>query len=100
MIAMLYNTTLIRRRYTVNSIGKVVSTDNLPFLCRVEQTSVRVAGANGETYQTQYVIFCRPDTDISVNDRITDPAGVYPEFVVKSVFVANTHGPHHLEVRV
>lgn len=100
MIQLFYTTPLTRRRSIVNSIGRVVEESELTFRCRVELTSVRTAGPDGEYYRDEYVIYCPPDTDIAENDRIVDGSGVYPEWTVKRVFRANGWGRHHLEVRV
>lgn len=105
MISPFLNQTMIRERYTENAMGERVLTDSQEYKCRLEVTTVRVAGQNGEYRERNFRIYTMASADIKENDRIimdTDQAGTgAPDpFVVKSVFQARGFGPSHLEVAV
>lgn len=99
----IYSQTMTVVRRSVDELGRTQTTTRHDIRCRVETTSVRVVGPTGESYQEQYVIFAGAMTDVRVGDRITIDNNVtasYPEFAVKSVFIANGFGAHHLEIFV
>lgn len=104
MIGAFLNQTMTRQRPTTNAIGQVTNSEKT-YKCRLEVTTVRVAGQDGEYRERQFRIYTEADADIKENDRILldeqqAQTGNPDPFVVKSVFQARGFGPSHLEISV
>jgi hypothetical protein len=104
MINSHFTQQLARIRYTRNSLGSNTASSSVNFNCRIEPTTVKTAGSNGEYHSRTYRIYVAAGSDIQVNDRIVFfETGVYgsaDEWTVKSVFVARGRSVSHLEVYV
>lgn len=104
MIGAFLNQTLTRQRFTGNALGQNTVSE-ATYKCRLEVTTVRVAGDQGEYRERQFRIYTEPDADIKQNDRILldeqqAQTGNPDPFVVKSVFQARGFWPSHLEISV
>lgn len=104
MIDKFFTHTIIRTRFVKNSLGSVTSESERTYRCRIEPTTVRTSGADGEYRTRQYRIYASKSADIQVNDRITffstGLIGSGESYVVRSVFRASGFGLSHLEVYV
>lgn len=105
MIGLVLNQDAIRKRVITSELGRNEGEDEIPFLCRFEDKTVRIPTADGERIQVRIRIFADRDADIIQGDEISiegiSGTGLFPEsWPVKAVITEHTFVVSHLEILV